>query len=283
MEIEKEAKEIQKSNQPPKKRIIIFTRHGERADRRDPDNCENFYDTNLTPNGFKESAKTGGNLGKKFKSLGLIPLLKKLKIVVSPFYRCIQTAKYLRKGLVNYLKQQGYEEEAIIISEKPFYLEDAFMERITKRPVKHVHEMFMYKNKNFLQEKFPEIKFKINSLFDYEKNKGVLKAEKYLGSREELFNCCFSAYIDLFSKVMQEDDDSFILSISHGMYVELLSVFTEDKNVYKKIHYNSTSMLHLKDFRLEEESKGIQKWESEHVFFFKMRRMAEGGFEISTR
>lgn len=263
------------------KNIIIFSRHGERADRREPDNCQNFYDTNLTVKGFKESIQTGKNLGEKFQMTGLIPIIKKLKLIVSPFYRCIQTAKYLRHGLAVYLKDAGFEEESEFVQKMPFHLEDAFMERITKRPVEHVHEMFIYKDKKFLEERFPEIEFIKNTLFDYEKNGKQLHAEYEIWKREDLFNCCFSAYINLFDKVMKEKGDSFYLSVSHGMYVELLSMFTNDKTSYKKIHYNSTSMLQLKDFKVSEDEDGNVSWDSEHVYFFKMRKRAEGKFKLS--
>lgn len=265
-----------------KRKIIIFTRHGERADRREPDNCENDYDTNLTINGFKESIKTGKNLAIKFEKANLIPLIKKLKFVVSPFYRCIQTAKYLRHGLAKQLRELGFEEAAENVEKKPFYLEDAFMERITKRPVEHVFEMFIYKSKNFLEERFPDIEFIRNTIFDYEKNNRILHAEKYIGKREHLFNCCFSAYIELFKKVMNDDNDSFHLFVSHGMYVELFSLFTSDKTMHKKIPYNATSMIDLKGFEVKEDEDGIITWETKQVFYFKNQQMAKGGFKMST-
>lgn len=35
-----------------KKKYILVTRHGARADREEKNNCSNFYDTNLTKIGF---------------------------------------------------------------------------------------------------------------------------------------------------------------------------------------------------------------------------------------
>lgn len=263
------------------KKIIIFTRHGERADRRDRKNCENIYDTNLTIKGFGESIITGKNLMKKFEILGLIPYLSKLRIVVSPFYRCIQTAKYLRQGLAEALMKAGFKHQSDFIANSPFYLEDAFSERISSRPIEHYDQLFIRKEEHFLEKRFPEIKFIRNSLFDYDKQNGLLRGERQFESKWELFDCCFTAYRDLFKKVLEEDGDSFYISVSHGMYIELLSMFSDDKKTFRKVHYNATSMLHLNDYKeWKDPQTGSPKWATDSIYFLRGNKMAQEPMDI---
>ena len=242
-----------------KSHYLIVTRHGERADKKDKDNCLSFYDTNLTLKGEKESKETGENLVDSLDSLGLLDTLETVEIITSPFFRCLQTSRNLISGIHDALVRKGHEELAKIFLDRNIHIEEAFAERVRGRPSKHYDEIFLNLNKNLLEEDFSELKFVKNTLFDYEKDNGLVKASRKFKYKRDIFDCCFGIFWDLTQKIVKKKAErTLTIVVSHGMFIELFSIFLKLEPKMKPIDYNATTLIKVKGIKKIEE-KGYKR------------------------
>ena len=227
-----------------KSHYLIVTRHGERADKESEDNCLNYHDTNLTFKGEMESRITGENLVDHLTSLGLLETLETVEIITSPYFRCLQTSKNLIFGIYEALIRKGYKKLARNFLDRNIHIEEAFAERICGRSSKHYKKLFINFKKNLLEEVFPEFKFEKNTLFDYEKGKGMLKGSRKFKRSSDLFNCCFASFWDLTQRIVKKKADrSLTIVVAHGMFIEIFSYFLKLETRMKQIDYNATTMI----------------------------------------
>lgn len=99
--------------------MIFFVRHGERADQCDlPQeykNIEREYDPHLTKVGEQQAAKTGLFINQLIKDHAIKHGLKmediKITCMVSPYLRCVTTARYLLQSLDNNPNEMFLQEE----------------------------------------------------------------------------------------------------------------------------------------------------------------------------
>ena len=237
------------SKQRPTKDYIVI-RHGERADEMwGPEHTHNIEDTQLTDKGLKDSEKCGENLAKFLSSQKNID---NVKFIVSPFYRCIETATCLKKGFVNFMKNQKFEESRISNFEaKPLYLEEAIMERYKKRPIDEV-DLLEYKcNLKKILHFAPKIE--LNKIVDYSNTNTRLLSSHPCKHSDQIISTCLRAFNELVKSLCREEhDDATYIIVTHGMFVRLSEhYFCQNMKFSWKVGYNYFNMFRILSVKKE--------------------------------
>ena len=277
---------------------LIFVRHGERADRKDKDNCINDDDTNITAKGIECSILTGQNLVLRFQELDMLDRLNDLKIVSSPWYRCIETTQHVIAGMASKLQEIGQTELAETIQEFPYHLEEAFMERIKGRTAERVERHSIFCDPEFPENKFPEIKFLKNTLIDYEVQGDHLTHRTLFEERLPIFRASFNAFDSLIEKCQSEDCKHIYLVNTHGMTVEATSIFAKEDQIamptgpaigpdgkknrpkFVRPPYCATNFWEISKFERKTNPEDLDiEWEIESRFILKLAGCADPNFK----
>lgn len=274
---------------------IILVRHGERADRKDKDNCINDDDTNLTQKGIEDSILTGGNIILRLQENNILDNLNTMRFVSSPWHRCIETTQGIIQGMIAKLEEIGESQYIEIIKAQPYYLEEAFMERIKGRTAERVLKHQIFCDPEFPNNHFPNIEFIKNSLIDYETQEDHLTHKTTFEERPHIFRANFNAFSCLVEKIQSEHFKYNYLVVSHGMTVESASIFAKvdemtapikaapakDGEVkkrpkFKKCPFNATSIWEISDFKRKSCPTDIDVvWDITSRFILKLSECAK--------
>ena len=196
--------------------MIWVIRHSERTDQEAPELYKEHKkrfertDPNQTPRGIDIAYQTGlflkNQMTKKFPK-------KKIAIISSPFYRCIQTAVQVMKAITD--KHQ---------SSKTLIIEDAFMEVYSQiallepdTPQKLIYKRVLKGDKKQENAIFGGYDHIHNTMFDYD------KPYPYVPNWEESLKECATRYMQRLQELSeihnkQEFENTIFLVVSHGAF-----------------------------------------------------------------
>ena len=213
--------------------MFFLVRHGEKGtkaiDENELSKVEKLYDCHLTKLGHQQATETGLYIKSKIEELineGVVDPHCQIKLISSPYYRCLQTAKMIAACFENRIADNTiYVESAIEEWQSPHLKIDS-----TNRSMR----FFDSHQPEKISEVFPKNfgrKFKTNKLFDYSKP-GLLIAE-FPESKDHIEERVFE-YLrqigDFFFHGKEDRFKTIYVLVAHGCHCDVIAnQYKDDK------------------------------------------------------